>query len=52
MTKVGLLKGSGKWLKVWEKSVKSLGILKRTLSGNPVYFSQIIGASRAKQISA
>ena len=28
-------KGSGKWSKVREKSVKSQGILKRILSGNP-----------------
>ena len=36
MTKIGLPKGSGKWSKVREKSVKSQGILKRILSGNPV----------------
>ena len=36
MAKVGLPKGSGKRLKVREKSVKSQGILKRILSGNPV----------------
>ena len=35
MTKIGLPKGSGKWLKVREKSVKSQGILKWILSGNP-----------------
>ena len=35
MAKIGLLKGSGKWLKVREKSVKSHGILKWILSGNP-----------------
>ena len=36
MAKIGLPKGSGKQLKVREKSVKSQGILKRILSGNPV----------------
>ena len=36
MAKIGLPKGSGKWLKVREKSVKSQGILKWILSGNPV----------------
>ena len=35
MAKIGLPKGSGKWSKVREKSVKSQGILKRILSGNP-----------------
>ena len=35
MAKIGLPKGSGKWLKVREKSVKSQGILKWILSGNP-----------------
>ena len=35
MAKIGLPKGSGKWLKVREKSVKSRGILKWILSGNP-----------------
>ena len=35
MAKIGLPKGSGKRLKVMEKSVKSQGILKRILSGNP-----------------
>ena len=37
MAKIGLPKGSGKQLKVREKSVKSQGILKRILSGNPVH---------------
>ena len=37
MAKIGLPKGSGKWLKVWEKSVKSQGIFKWILSGNPAY---------------
>ena len=37
MAKVGLPKGSGKRLKVREKSVKSQGILKWILSGNPVF---------------
>ena len=36
MAKIGLPKGSGKRLKVSEKSVKSQGILKWILSGNPV----------------
>ena len=36
MAKIGLPKGSGKHLKVREKSVKSQGILKWILSGNPV----------------
>ena len=36
MAKIGLPKGSGKWSKVREKPVKSQGILKRILSGNPV----------------
>ena len=35
MAKIGLPKGSGKWLKVREKSVKSQGILEWILSGNP-----------------
>ena len=37
MAKIGLPKGSGKRLKVREKSVKSQGILKWILSGNPVW---------------
>ena len=41
MAKIGLPKGSGKWLKVREKSVKSQGILKWILSGNPEYASNI-----------
>ena len=36
MAKIGLPKGSGKRLKVREKSVKGQGILKWILSGNPV----------------
>ena len=36
MAKIGLPKGYGKGLKVREKSVKSQGILKWILSGNPV----------------
>ena len=39
MAKIGLPKGSGKRLKVREKSVKSQGILKWILSGNPEYTS-------------
>ena len=35
MAKIGLPKGSGKRLKVREKSVKSQGILKWILGGNP-----------------
>ena len=35
MAKIGLPKGSGKPLKVREKSVKSQGVLKWILSGNP-----------------
>ena len=35
MAKIGLPKGSGKRLKVREKSGKSHGILKWILSGNP-----------------
>ena len=35
MAKIGLPKWSGKLLKVREKSVKSQGILKWILSGNP-----------------
>ena len=35
MAKIGLPKGSGKRLKVREKSVKSQGIWKWILSGNP-----------------
>ena len=35
MAKIGLPKGSGKRLKVREKSVKSQGTLKWILSGNP-----------------
>ena len=35
MAKIDLPKGSGKRLKVLEKSVKSHGILKWILSGNP-----------------
>ena len=38
MAKIGLPKGSGKRLKVREKSVKSQGILKWILSGNPDYW--------------
>ena len=37
MAKISLPKGSGKRLKVREKSVKSQGILKWILSGNPGY---------------
>ena len=36
MAKISLPKGSGKRLKVREKSVKSQGILKWKLNGNPV----------------
>ena len=37
MAKIGLPKGSGKRLKVREKSVKSQGILKWIFSGNPAW---------------
>ena len=37
MAKIDLPKRSGKRLKVREKSVKSQGILKMILSGNPAY---------------
>ena len=37
MAKIGLPNGSGKRSKVREKSLKSQGIWKRILSGNPVY---------------
>ena len=37
MAKIGLPRGSGKRLKVREKSVKSQGILKWILSGKPGY---------------
>ena len=46
MAKIGLPKGSGKWLKVREKSVKSQGILKWILSGNPV--GQFLGPCHEK----
>ena len=42
MAKIGLPKGSGKQLKVREKSVKSQGILKWILSGNPGWECQTI----------
>ena len=38
MAKIGLPKGSGKRLKVRKKSVKSQGILKWILSGNPAQY--------------
>ena len=41
MAKIGLPKGSGKRLKVREKSVKNQGILKWILSGNPVKYESI-----------
>ena len=40
MAKICLPKGSRKRLKVREKSVKSQGILKWILSGNPACFKQ------------
>ena len=40
MAKIGLPKGSEKRLKVREKSVKSQGILKWILSGNPALLFQ------------
>ena len=42
MAKIGLPKGSGKLLKVREKSVKSQGILKWILSGNPDIRTNIV----------
>ena len=42
MAKNGLPKGSGKGLKVREKSVKSQGILKWILSGNPVTHKMVL----------
>ena len=45
MAKIGLPKGSGKRLKVREKSVKSQGILKWILSGNPEYEISIVKIS-------
>ena len=39
MAKIGLSKGSGKRSKVREKSVKSQGIFKRILSGNPYIYN-------------
>ena len=42
MARFGLPKGSGKWLKVREKSVKSQGILKWILSGNPGTLSESV----------
>ena len=41
MAKIGLPKGFGKRLKVREKSVKSQGILKWILSGNPEFIDLI-----------
>ena len=44
IAKIGLPKGSGKRLKVREKSVKSQGTLKWKLSGNPagVMFDHVL----------
>ena len=42
MAKIGLQKGSGKRLKVREKSVKSQGISKWILSGNPASIYQVL----------
>ena len=50
MAKIGLPKGSGKRLKVREKSVKSQGILKWILSGNPAPSTQGVG-SKGQTIS-
>ena len=46
MAKIGLPKGSGKCLKVREKSVKSQGILKWISSGNPVSFHPSVNIFR------
>ena len=43
MAKIGLPKGSGKRLKVRKKSVKSQGILKWILSGNPDWAIRRLG---------
>ena len=40
MAEIDLIKGSGKRLKVREKSLKSQGILKWILSGNLVIFNR------------
>ena len=40
MAIIGLLKGSGKRLKVRQKSVKSQGVLKWILSGNPDQYNE------------
>ena len=48
MAKIGLPKGSGKRLKVREKSVKSQGILKWILSGNPAFFIYAQGGEDMK----
>ena len=50
MAKIGLLKGSGKRLKVREKAVKSQGILKWILSGNPDIFEINMENAPLKQI--
>ena len=42
MAKIDLLKRSGKRSKVREKSVKSQGILKTIMSGNPGYFAGVL----------
>ena len=47
MAKIGLPKGSGKRLKVREKSVKSQGILKWILSGNPDVRNMMLPANAA-----
>ena len=52
MAKIGLPKGSGKRLKVREKSVKSQGILKWILSGNPALYVKQPAVSFLGQMSA
>ena len=42
MAVIGLQEGPGKWSKVWEKLVKSQGILKWILSGNPAFKCKLI----------
>ena len=52
MGKIGLPKGSGKRLKVREKSVKSQGILKWILSGNPAVSSSVLNKAMIDNLLA
>ena len=48
MAKIDLSKGSGKWPKVREMSVKSQGNLIRILSGNPnIFYPSQMGLIRS-----